>query len=62
MNDIAKQVHNGDQVMGYRERIKKAATLEEANYLLMSAHGKVSEKAYRRCKIAYSQLPFAKAV
>ena len=59
--DIAKQVHNGDQIMGYRERIKKAATLEEATFLLGSAYKLVSEKAYRRCQRAFDQLPFTKS-
>ena len=47
--------------MGYRERIKKAATLEEATFLLGSAYKLVSEKAYRRCQRAFDQLPFTKS-
>lgn len=45
---------------GYRERIKKAGTLEEAQNLLLNAIANASEKSIRRCKQAFSQLSFNK--
>ena len=46
--------------MGFRERIKKAASLQEAKFLLAEARRVVSEKAYIRCQRAFEQLPFPK--
>jgi hypothetical protein len=58
MTEIA---YNERNPMGYRERIKKAASLQEAKFLLEDARRVVSEKAYRRCLRAFEQLPFTKA-
>lgn len=46
--------------MGYRERIKKAKTLEEAKSILAEAKLHASAKSVRRCELAFSQLPFKK--
>lgn len=44
---------------GIREQIKKASSLKEAEQLMREVY-KLSLKAQRRCKVAFSQLPFHK--
>jgi hypothetical protein len=56
-NSTGKQ----EQKMGYREQIKQATSLEQAKMILGMANLYASEKAKRRCKLAFDQLPFTKA-